>query len=147
MTVWLCHIPHSYALLRRRIAPSSMVCPSVFLSLCQCVTLVSPAKNGWNDQVTICVPDSGGPNEQRIRSRCQYAKGQFWGGNRQTIANYRDTPLSSVKRRLNRSRCRLGCGLAWAVSNTCYMGGPDPHEKGQFWWTGAPFVKYRHFLP
>jgi len=44
MTVWLCYIPHSYALLRRRIAPSSMVCPSVFLSLCQYVTLVSPAK-------------------------------------------------------------------------------------------------------
>jgi len=61
----LCRIPHSYALLRR-IAPSSVVCPSVFLSRCQCVTLVSPAKNGWNDQVTICVPDSGGPNEPCI---------------------------------------------------------------------------------
>jgi len=35
---------HSYTLLRR-IAPSSVVCPSVFVSLCQCVTLVSPAKN------------------------------------------------------------------------------------------------------
>jgi len=65
MTVWLCRIPHSYALLRR-IAPSSVVCPLVFLSLCQCVALVSPAKNGWNDQVTICVPDSGGPKEPRI---------------------------------------------------------------------------------
>jgi len=57
----------SYALLLLHIAPSSVVCPSVFLSLCQCATLVSPVKNGWNDQkVTNCVPDSGGPNEPRI---------------------------------------------------------------------------------
>jgi len=34
-----CCIPHSYALLHH-IAPSSVVCQSV----CQCVTLVSPAK-------------------------------------------------------------------------------------------------------
>jgi len=38
-------------------------------------------------------------------------------------------------------------GLAESI--TCYMGGPDlPCEvKGQFWWIGAPVVKYRHFLP
>jgi len=34
---------------------------SVALSVCQ------PCKNGWNDQVAICVPDSGGPNEPRIK--------------------------------------------------------------------------------
>jgi len=27
-----------------------------------------------------------------------------------------------------------------------YMAGPDPCGKGQFWWIGAPIVKYRHFL-
>jgi len=27
------------------------------------------------------------------------------------------------------------------------MGGPDPQGKGQFWWIGAPIVKYRNFLP
>ena len=37
---------------------------------------------------------------------------------------------SSVQRRLNRSKCRLGCGLAWAESITCYMGGPDPPWEG-----------------
>jgi len=54
-----------------------------------------------------------------------------------------------VQRRLNRSMsmCRLGCGLAWAESITCYMGGPDPPWEGQFWWIRAPIVKYRHFLP
>jgi len=37
----------------------------------------------------------------------------------------RDTLRSSVQTRLNRSRCRLGCGLAWAQS----MGGPDPPRE------------------
>jgi len=43
---------------------------------------------------------------------------------------YRDTLRSSVQRRLNRSRCRLGCGLTWAQSIMCYIGGPDPLWKG-----------------
>jgi len=50
--------------------------------------------------------------------------------NRQTIVKYRDTPRSSVQRRLNRSRCRLGYGLVWAESRMCYMGGPDPPCEG-----------------
>jgi len=30
----------------------------------------------------------------------------------------------------------------------CYMEGVQtPHLKGQFWWIGAPIVKYRYFLP
>jgi len=60
---------------------------------------------------------------------------------------YRDTLQSSVQTRLNRSRCRFGCGLAWAQSIMCYMGGPDPRGKGHFWWIGAPVVKYRHVVP
>jgi len=32
-----------------------------------------------------------------------HGKGQFCVGNRQTIVKYRDTPLSSVQTRLNRS--------------------------------------------
>ena len=39
---------------------------------------------------------------------------------------YRDTLQSSVQTRLNRSRCRLGYGLAWAQGIMCYIGGPDP---------------------
>jgi len=85
------------------------------------VTPVSPAKNAltWSQWTTYY-----------MSSRCQHGKGQFWGGKRQTIVNYRDTPRSSVKRRLNRSRCRLGCGLAWAEGITCYTGGPDPPWEG-----------------
>jgi len=36
---------------------------SVALSICHSS---EPCKNGWNDQVAICVPDSGRPNEPRI---------------------------------------------------------------------------------
>jgi len=75
-----------------------------------------------------------------------------WGGailrgKRQTIVKYRDTPRSSVQRRLNPSRCHLCCGLAWAESIICYMGGPDPPWEEAILVEGAPIVKYRHFLP
>jgi len=51
--------------------------------------------------------------------------------NRRTIAMYRDTPRSSVQRRLNRSRCRLGCGLVLAEGIMYYMEGPgDPAWEG-----------------
>jgi len=80
-----------------------------------------------------------------MRSRCQHGKGQFWGGNRKPIVNFTDTPRSAVQIRLNRSRCRLGCGLSWAESITCYMGGPAPPWEGAIWWIRAPIVKYRHF--
>jgi len=42
--------------------------------------------------------------------------GTILRGNRQTIVNNTDTPRSSVQRRLNRLRFRLGFGLAWAES-------------------------------
>jgi len=147
--VWLCHIPHSYSLLRHRIAPSSVVCQSVFMSLCQCVTLVSPPENGWNDQVAICVPDSGGPNEPCITWGPDANMGRaIFRGNRQTIVNYRDTPRSSVQRWLNRSRCRFWIlGSHGPKASRVTWEFQIPHGKGQFWWIGAPIIKYRHFLP
>jgi len=44
-----------------------------------------------------------------------HGKGQFWGGKGHPIVKYRDTLQSSMQKRLNRSRCHLGCGLGWAV--------------------------------
>jgi len=137
----LCRITHtcSYALLRC-IVLSSVVCRS----FCRSVSLSALQK-------------------RLKRSSCHLRSGLEWGQltilnevqmptwegaiNRRTTVKYRDTPRSSVQRQLNRSRCRLGCGLVWTESIMCYMGGPDPHGKGQFWWIGAPIVKYRHFLP
>jgi len=53
-------VSHSYALLRR-IAPSSVVCPSAFLSLCQCVTLVSPAKKAETIKLPFAFRTRMGP--------------------------------------------------------------------------------------
>jgi len=47
-------------------------------------------------------------------------RGNFEGKGRPNV-KYRDSLRSSVKKRLNRSRCRLGCGLRWAVGIMCYM--------------------------
>jgi len=41
-------------------------------------------------------------------------EGVIFGGNGRPIVKYRDTLQSSVQKQLNRSRCRLGCGLGWA---------------------------------
>jgi len=51
-------------------------------------------------------------------------------------------------KRLNPSRCRLGCRLGWAqVINRVRLGSKSPYGKGQFLGKGAPIVKYRDFLP
>jgi len=137
-SVWLCRITHIYALLRRS-APNSVVCPYV----CRSVSLSHERalQNGWNDQVVIWVQDSGGPNEPRVymRSICQHWKAQFWGVNRQTIVKYRHTSRSSVQTRLNRSRCRLGCELAWARGIVCYMGSICPIWRGNSGGYGRPW--------
>ena len=80
-------------------------------------------------------------------SRSPDGKRHFWGGNGRTTIKYKHTLRSSVQKQLNQSRCRLGCGLTWAQSIMCYMGSPDPHLKGQFWWIVVPVVIYKHFLP
>ena len=42
-------------------------------------------------------------------------RGNFEGRKGRPIVKYRDTLRSPVRIRLNRSRCRLGYGLGWAV--------------------------------
>ena len=110
-------------------AASHRVAWSVGLSVALSVCHTKPCKNGWNDQVAICVLDSGGPNEPCIT----WGPDANMGRNnlrRKQANQYRDTLRSSMQTRLNRSRCRLGCGLAWAQSITCYMRGPDnPWER------------------
>ena len=56
MSVYLCRIPHGYALLRR-IAPSSLVCRS----LCQSVTLVSPEKTAEAIKLPFALRTRVGP--------------------------------------------------------------------------------------
>jgi len=93
---------------------------SVALSVC-CTS--EPCKNGWSDRDAVWVVDSGGPKEPCIR----WAPDPFMGrGNFEGkyIVKYRHTLRSSVQRRLNRSRCRLGCGLGWPQGIVLY-GGPE----------------------
>jgi len=67
-------------------------------------------------------------------------------GNRQTIIKYRHSTVICAKT-AEPIEVPFACGLVLTDSIMCYMGGPDPHGKGQLWWIGAPIVKYRHFLP
>jgi len=72
------------------------------------------------------------------RKRCKIGSKLVLITNRKSHMSFRLVPKSLT----------LSCGLVWAESIMCYMGGPDdPHGKGQFWWIGAPIVKYRHVLP
>jgi len=45
------------------------------------------------------------------------------------------------KKRLNRSRCRLGWWLGWAIGTICYMGSRSHMGKGQFGWNLAARCK------
>jgi len=92
--------------------PSSVVCRSV--------TLVSPAKMAEPVEMpfglrTLVGPGNhvldGGPDPPMGRGNFQ--------GKVHPIVKCRDTLPSSVLKRLNRSRCRLGCGLIWAVGIMC----------------------------
>jgi len=115
---------------------------SVCRSVCLSVTLVSPAKRDEPIEMpfglrTRVDPGNhvldGGPDPPwegsilrekgrpivkyvepciRLRSRFPHGKGQFWGNGAPT-AKYRDTLRSRVPKRLNRSICRLRCGLRW----------------------------------
>jgi len=77
----------------------------------------SRCTNGWNDRDTILVEDSGGPREPCIRfgSRPPMTMGNFWG--RRAHCKYSDFLRWAVQERLNRSICRLDCGLEWAEEN------------------------------
>jgi len=55
----------------------------------------------------------------------------FGGRNGRPIVKYRDTLRSSVQKRLNRSRCRLGFGLGWAQEMACLMGCTDAEGRCQ----------------
>jgi len=72
-------------------------------------------KNGWTVGDAVWVVGLDGPKESWIGwgSRSPKGKGHF-GGKEALIVKYRDFLPWAVRRRLNRSICRLGCGLRWA---------------------------------
>jgi len=92
------------------------VCPSI----CQSVTLVSPAKrlNRSRCRLSRELGWSQGTMLDGVRSTI--GRGNFEGrGKGRPIAKYRDALRSSVQKQLNRSRCRLGCGFGCAQGIMC----------------------------
>jgi len=74
--------------------------------------------------------------------------GNFEGRKEWLIVNYGDILRSSVQKRLNRSRCHLGCGLGLARGIMYYMGVQVPHGKEQFCrGKGWTTVNYKDALP
>jgi len=64
---------------------------------------------------------------------------------RQRSDNIWRTVLQTVaQKRLNRSRCRLGCGLVGAQETTCWMGSRFPLRKGNFMGKDIPGNGWRH---
>jgi len=76
-------------------------------------------KTGWTDRGTVVILRSHGPRESCVRWGCisPNGNGQFWwiGSH---IVKYRHFLPWAVQKRLNRSICRLGCGLKWAEGCT-----------------------------
>ena len=89
--------------------PSSVVCWSVWDS-------IKPCKNGWADrelEMPFRLRTRVGPGNHVLDEvQIPMERGNFEGGKGASHCKvYRETLRSSVQKRLNQSRCRLGCGL------------------------------------
>jgi len=97
--------------------PSSVVCRSV----CQSVTLVSPAKTAAPLEMPFGLRTRVGPRNHVLGRGPDplMGRGSFDEGKGHPLVKYKDTLRSPVRIRLNRSRCCLGCGLGWAIGIMC----------------------------
>ena len=90
---------------------------SVSLSVRRSVILVSPAKTAAPIEIEMPfrLRTQVRPKNHVLDGRPDHSmgRGNFEGG--RGVLLYSDTLRSSVQKRLNRSRCRLGYGLGWAV--------------------------------
>jgi len=117
------------------------------MSVCLSVTLVSHTKTAAPIEMPFGLMTpvdplnhvlDGGPDPPMGRDNFE---GEKWC----PIVKYRDTPRSSVQKRLNRSRCHLGCGHGLTHGITNYMGSKSSNGKGQFWMKGTPMVNIGTF--
>jgi len=130
-------------------AASHWVARSVSLNVCLSVCHSSePCKNSWNDQVAICVLDTGGPSESRITCGPDANMG------RDNFEGETDKPLQSVatlrghlwKHSWTDRGAVCVVGLHGSKASCVTWEVQIPHGKGQVWWIAAPIVNYRHFL-
>jgi len=91
---------------------------SVGLSVCLsvCHTIVSPAKANEVIEMPFGLRTWVGPNHVLDGAQIPHGKGQL--EERRAHCKYRDFLPSRVQERLNRSVCRLDCGLGWAERST-----------------------------
>jgi len=85
------------------------------------VTLVSPAKTDAPIEMSFGLGTRVGPRNHVLDGVPDplMGRGNFEMGKGCPIVKYRDTLPSSVQKRRNRSRCRLGYGLGWAQGTMC----------------------------
>jgi len=110
---------------------SSVVCQSV------CHTS-EPCKNSCSDQDAAWVQDLGVPKTTCIRwgSRSPTGRGNFEGQKGRPIVKHRNTLQWAVQKRLNWSRCHLGCGLGRAKESCARWGSTGGQGRcygNQFW--------------
>ena len=99
-----------------RLHRSTTQTPSIGLSFpCRSVCQLSQQwalQNGLTDRDAVLVEDLGGSEEPCIRwGPDPLWEGAILRGKGWPIVKYRDTLRWAVQKRLNQSRCRLGCGL------------------------------------
>jgi len=78
---------------------------------------VNPAKTAAPIEMPFGLKTRVGPRNHVLDegSRFSMGRGNFEGEKGRPIVQCRDTLRSPVRKRLNRSRCRLNCGLESAV--------------------------------
>ena len=94
---------------------------SVGQLVCLSVTLVSPAKTTEPIEMPFGLRTRVGPGNHVLDGGPALPMGRAIlrrkGG--RPIVKYRDTLRSPVQKRLNQSRCRMGCGLECTVGIKC----------------------------
>jgi len=85
------------------------------------VTLVSPTKTAASIEMLFGLKARVGPRNHVLDEGPDppWEEAIFAGGKERPIVKYRNTLRSPVRKRLNRSRCRLDCGLGLAVGIMC----------------------------
>jgi len=94
---------------------------SVGLSVCH--TIVRPAKTAEPIEMPFRLRTRSEGSVNHVLDGGQqlnipHGKGHFWEGKGRPIVKCRDFLPRAVQKRLNRSRCCLGCGYRWADGNT-----------------------------
>jgi len=101
---------------------------SLCWTVCWCIMIMSPAKTAEPIEMPFGMWTWVSPRYHVLdRGPVPPCEGQLWGEKVRPIVMCRDCCLPwPVQKRLNRSRCHLGCGLRWH-KKPLLNGGPDSH--------------------